>query len=70
MSNERKTFSGFAAVHRPELTCPACGEPAVHVAHLDVVYDSDELEAFCSACGQQLSVWATVEISYSNPEAV
>jgi hypothetical protein len=60
----------FCANSAPGLKCPKCGEEDVYVRAKETYWEGDDVEAYCDSCNAALCVYASVEIVFTQPEAV
>ena len=51
------------------LDCPACkAEGAVRVREQETYLDASDYEGYCCECHVELTVWASVDISFNEAE--
>lgn len=60
----------FCANEVEDVPCPACGEERVHVREQERYCDGDGVEAYCAGCHAMMTIYASVDIAFGEPELI
>jgi hypothetical protein len=60
----------FCANLVENVECPVCESEDVHVREHETYFDGSDYEAFCGDCHAELTIWASVNVAFSAPEAL
>jgi hypothetical protein len=58
----------FCATLIEDVACPQCEAESVHVREHETYLDSSDYEAFCGDCHAMLTVFASVDVAFHEPE--